>query len=57
MDSHRFVATAAIALLLASPALAQSYGVGGAPTPDEIRALDIWVGPTREELPAGHGTP
>ena len=56
MDSHRFVATAAIALLLASPALAQSYGVGRAPTPDEIRALDISVGPTGEELPAGHGT-
>jgi cytochrome c len=49
---------AAIALLLASPALAQSstYGVGRTPTPDEIRALDISISPTGEELPAGHGT-
>jgi len=49
---------AAIALLVASPALAQSstYGVGRTPTPDEIRALDISIGPTGEELPPGHGT-
>ena len=55
MVSLRF---AAIALLVASPALAQSstYGVGRTPTPDEIRALDISIGPTGEELPPGHGT-
>ena len=47
---------AAIALLLASPALAQSYGIGRTPTPDEIRAMDISIGPTGEELPEGHGT-
>jgi len=49
---------AAIALLVASPALAQSstYGVGRTPTPDEIRALDISIDPTGEELPPGHGT-
>ena len=49
---------AAIALLLACPALAQSptYGVGRTPTPDEIRAMDISIGPTGEELPPGHGT-
>jgi len=54
MGSLRFVA---IALLLASPALAQStYGVGRTPSADEIRALDISIGPTGEELPAGRGT-
>ena len=53
MGSLRF---AAIALLLASPALAQSYGVGRTPSPDEIRALDISISPTGEELPQGHGT-
>ena len=55
MGSLRFVA---IALLLATPAFAQSstYGVGRAPTPDELRALDISVGPTGEELPPGHGS-
>jgi mono/diheme cytochrome c family protein len=55
MGSLRF---AAIALLLGSPAFAQSptYGVGRTPTPEEIRALDISIGPTGEELPQGHGT-
>lgn len=47
---------AAIALLLAGPALAQSYGVGHTPTPEELRALDISIGPTGDELPAGHGS-
>ena len=49
---------AAIMLLLGGPALAQSptYGVGHTPTPEEIRALDISVSPTGEELPPGHGT-
>ncbi len=45
-----------IALLLGSPALAQSYGVGHTPTSEEIRALDISIGPTGEELPPGRGT-
>lgn len=49
-------AIAAMALLPASPALAQSYGVGRTPTPEELRALDISIGPTGEELPQGHGT-
>jgi len=56
MGSLRLVA---IVLLLGSPAFAQSsptYGVGRAPTAEEIRALDISIGPTGEELPAGHGT-
>ena len=47
---------AAIALLLANPAIAPTYGIGRAPTQDEIRALDISIGPTGEELPPGHGT-
>ena len=39
-------------------ALAQgpTYGVGRTPTAEEIRALDISIGPTGEELPPGHGT-
>ena len=56
MGSLRLVA---IALLLASPAFAQSsptYGVGRTPTAEEIRALDISIGPTGEELPVGRGT-
>src|SRR5258708_28111197 len=53
MGSLRLVA---IALLLASPAFAQTYGVGRPPTPEEIRALDISISPTGEELPPGKGT-
>jgi cytochrome c len=48
----------AIALLLGSPAFAQSltYGLGRTPSAEEIRALDIIIGPAGEELPPGHGT-
>lgn len=47
---------AAVALLMGSPAFAQTYGVGRTPTPEELRAMDISIGPTGEELPQGHGT-
>jgi S-disulfanyl-L-cysteine oxidoreductase SoxD len=56
MGSLRLVA---IALLLGSPAFAQSsstYGVGRTPAAEEIRALDISIAPTGEELPQGRGT-
>src|SRR5450755_1727915 len=46
-------------LLLWSTAFAQSSptnGVGRTPTADEIRALDISISPTGDELPAGRGT-
>ena len=48
----------AIALLLSSSALAQpaKFGVGRATTPEELRRLDISIGPTGEELPVGRGT-
>jgi cytochrome c len=38
-------------------ALAQgpTYGIGRTPTPEEIKALDIAIGPTGEELPPGKG--
>src|SRR5213596_3271439 len=53
-----FLIAFAFALLIGVSALAQSptYGVGRTPTAEEIRALDISIGPTGEELPAGHGT-
>src|ERR1700720_4852314 len=53
MGSLRLVT---IALLLGSPAFAQTYGVGRTPTPEEIRRMDISIGPTGEELPPGRGT-
>ena len=44
--------------LMGISALAQSptYGVGRTPTAEEIRALDISIGPTGAELPPGRGT-
>jgi cytochrome c len=44
-----------ILLLLASAALAQTYGVGRAPTAAEL-AQDITISPTGVGLPPGHGT-
>jgi cytochrome c len=55
---------AAILLLLGSPALvspalaqsAPTYGLGRAPSAEEIRARDINIGAEGKELPAGHGS-
>ena len=46
-------------MLLGVSAAAQSptYGVGRTPTEEEIRAWDISISPTGEELPPGRGTP
>jgi cytochrome c len=38
-------------------AQAPSYGVGRAPTAEEIRAWDIAISPTGKELPPGQGSP
>jgi len=46
--------------VLVSPALAQSagtYGLGRTPSAEEIRARDINISATGEELPPGRGTP
>jgi mono/diheme cytochrome c family protein len=45
-------------MLLGGSALAQSptYGVGTTPSAEEIRAWDISISPTGEELPPGRGT-
>jgi len=55
---------AAILLLLGSPVLvspafaqsAPTYGLGRTPSAEEIRARDINIGPTGDELPSGRGT-
>src|SRR5712671_4765407 len=53
-----FLMAFAFAVLIGVSALAQgpTYGVGRTPTAEEIRALDISIGPTGEELPPGRGT-
>ena len=56
---------AALLLLLGSPVLVSSasaqsagtYGLGRVPPAEEIRARDINIGSTGEELPPGRGTP
>ena len=53
MGSLRIVVP--ILLLLGSAALAQTYGVGRAPTAAEL-AQDITISPTGAGLPPGHGT-
>jgi len=57
MGSHRFLPFAFF-LLMGASALAQgpAFGIGRTPTPDEVKARDISIGPTGEELPAGKGT-
>ena len=47
-----------LVLVGAGSALAQSptYGVGRTPSAEEIRAWDISISPTGEELPPGRGT-
>src|SRR6266481_4889273 len=53
-----FLIAFAFALLIgvSAPAQGPTYGVGRTPTAEEIRALDISIGPTGEELPPGRGT-
>ena len=54
----RRVLPLALVWLMGVCVLAQSpgYGVGRTPTAEEIRAWDISIGPTGEELPPGKGT-
>ena len=56
--ASRRVLPVAFAVLMGVPALAQgpTYGVGRTPTAEEIRARDISIGPTGEELPPGKGS-
>ena len=53
MGSLKFVP---ILLLLTSPAFAQTYGVGRAPTAAELAASSITISPEGVGLPRGHGT-
>ncbi len=57
MASHR-VLPLAFALLMGVPVLAQgpTYGIGRTPTAEEIRARDIAIAPTGDELPPGKGS-
>ena len=58
MDSLKVVTISLLLGLPGSLAFAQSptYGVGRTPTAEELRRMDISIGPTGEELPQGRGT-
>jgi hypothetical protein len=58
MALRRLPLVVMVALGLSQIGSAQSptYGVGRAPTAEEIRAWDIAISPTGTELPPGHGT-
>jgi hypothetical protein len=57
MDSRRLLLIAMIfGLCQIARAQSPTYGVGRTPTPEEIRAWDIVIGPDGKELPPGHGT-
>ena len=59
MRSLRAFLLLPLLMLLGGSALAQgpTYGVGRTPTEEEIRAWDISISPTGEELPPGRGPP
>ena len=54
----RFLELLVLVVFVGGSVLAQSptYGVGRTPTDEEIRAWDISISPTGEELPPGRGT-
>ena len=61
MGSRRalpFAVLLPVLVMYGATALAQgpAFGIGRTPTPDELKARDISIGPSGEELPAGKGT-
>ena len=58
MASRRVLPVAFSLLLMSFPVLAQglTYGIGRTPSAEEIRARDISISPTGEELPPGKGS-
>ena len=56
--ASRRVLPVAFSLLMSLPVWAQgsTYGIGRTPSAEEIRARDISIGPTGDELPQGKGS-
>jgi cytochrome c len=61
MAWRRLLALCALMLIVAMYQVASAqmatYGIGRAPTADEVKAWDIAIGPEGKELPPGRGTP
>lgn len=57
MDSRKLLLVAMVfGMCQIGSAQSPTYGVGRAPTAEEIRAWDISISPTGKELPSGRGT-
>ena len=57
MGTRRVLPLALVWLMgVCAQAQSPTYGVGRTPTAEEVRALDISIGPTGAELPPGKGT-
>ena len=56
MRSLRLLPVVILGMCSAGWAQSPTYGVGKTPSPEEIRAWDIAIGPTGKELPPGRGT-
>jgi cytochrome c len=54
--SKLLIATAAFGICQTAWTQSPTYGIGRAPSAEEIRAWDIAISPTGKELPTGHGT-
>jgi len=56
MGWPRLVPVLVVGLCQVGTAQSPTYGVGRAPTPEEVRAWDISISPTGKELPPGQGS-
>ncbi len=57
-QTRRALQALAFVMLMGSAVLAQGprFGIGRTPSPDEVRARDISISPTGDELPPGRGS-
>jgi S-disulfanyl-L-cysteine oxidoreductase SoxD len=56
MGFRKLVPLMILGMTQVGTAQSPTYGIGRAPTAEEVRAWDISIGPTGKELPQGHGT-
>ena len=56
MDWRKVLPVLVVGMCQVGSAQSPTYGVGRAPTAEELRTWDISISPTGTELPTGHGT-
>jgi len=55
MDSRKLLPLLILGMCQVGSAQSPTYGIGRAPTAEEVRSWDISISPTGTELPPGHG--